>query len=102
MAYKAYYTLRELDKEGYTLVQNDTDLAETLESIGLPKKYRKDITGAVLVIGDGDYNAVYLTESASYYDLSAVYHPLPFWDDNTLYKGTLPYYWQASNEYYQK
>lgn len=87
--------------DDYVFIQNDSDLASVLESVGLPKGDRKDITGAMVVVGDGDYEAVWLCEDNRYYDLSAIYRPLPFYRPKSWRKSTLPTYWRDDNELYQ-
>lgn len=71
--------LRDLQEEKYYLIQTDYELSDLLDFIGLPEEYRDDITGAVVSIGDGDYDEIYLTESARYYDLQADYQPLSYY-----------------------
>lgn len=98
--YKHVVTLRALQDEKYTFIQSESDLKEFLEMIGLPKKYRSDITGMVLVIGDGDIDAVWLSESGAYYALSAHYYALPYYRPVSWTKSKLPVYWLESNAEY--
>lgn len=74
-------TLRQLQDDKYTFIQNDSDLAAYIDMVGIPPEYREDITGMVVEMIDGDLGAVWLTESAAYYDLSAVYRPLSYYRD---------------------
>ena len=100
---KNYY-LKQLQEESIYFVQNEQELAELLDSIGISEDYKQDITGACLIIGDGDYIAVWLTEDSRYYDLSAIYHALPYYlntyqEINYCY---LPEYWKKENPFYEQ
>jgi hypothetical protein len=98
-----HFSLRELEKEDYDCILNDTDVQLTLEYLGLDEEYKKDVTGAVVIVKDGDYEAVWLSESSRPYDISSTYYALPFYLDyekNTNYE-LLPSYWKKENEYYQ-
>jgi hypothetical protein len=77
--YRASVHLSDLQSDIYTLIQTDYDLESVLESVGVPDEYKPDITGAVCLVGDGDYDAIWLTESARPWDLEAIYHPLPYY-----------------------
>ena len=57
------------DIEG-DLVLDSQDIAAVLESIGSTET---DITGAVVVVGDGDYLGVWLTDSNRPYHVNALY-----------------------------
>ena len=57
------------DIEG-DLVLDSQDIAAVLESIGGTET---DITGAVVVVGDGDYLEVWLTDSNRPYHVNALY-----------------------------
>lgn len=94
--------LRYLEDEKYSFVQNDTELYEFLDMVGFPKRQRKHITGMVLLIGDGDIVAVWVTERGAYYDLSAIYHPLPYYRPGYWTKRNLPDYWKEENSEYQR
>ena len=72
-------SLRALQGEKYTLIQNDRDIASTLDYIGLPHEFYQDITGAVIWAHDGEYAEVWLTESGAWYDLSSQYHNLAYY-----------------------
>lgn len=71
--------LRQLQGEKYTLIQTSQDLDAVLDYVGIDPEYREDITGAVVEVLDGEYGEVWFTESAAYYDLSAMYYPLSFY-----------------------
>lgn len=93
--------LKELQAEKYYFIQNDSELSEVLESIGLKEECKKDITGCVLLIGDGEYIAVWLTEESRYYDLNACYHPLTYYKTHDMFKNIyLPEYWKENNTEY--
>ena len=94
--------LKNLQDEKYYFVQTDSELADVLNYVGLKEEYKQDITGAVLLIGNGDYIAVWLTETPRYYDLNATYHYLPFYkdDDNKELNTYLPEYWHEDNKEY--
>ena len=74
-------TLRALQDDKYTLIQNDRDLSALLDYCGIPTEYREDITAAVVEVLDGDYGEVWLTESSERYNLSAWYHPIKYYLD---------------------
>ena len=98
---KNYY-LSQLQDESVYLVQNEQELTELLDSIGISGDYKNDITGACVVFGDGDYIAIWLTEDSRYYDLSAIYRPLPFYitGQQEVNAEYLPEYWKESNPFY--
>jgi hypothetical protein len=100
--YQPYKLLSELQGDDFILVQNDRDLEDTLDMVSFPKKYRKDIAGSIVKICDGDYEAVWVTESGRYYDLSAIYHPLPFYRLTSWTKKRLPEYWLEDCPAYQR
>lgn len=101
--YQHSVLLRYLEDDIYTYISTDYDLEAVLEFVGLPDEDKEDITGAVVLVGDGDYDAVWLTESPRPYDLTATYHALPYykpdkWDTES---HIFPLYWLTSNpEYY--
>ena len=74
-------TLRRLQDEKYTLIQTDYDLADLLDNVGLKAEYREDITGAIVWAHDGEYVEVWFTESAAWFDLSAMYHNLAYYQE---------------------
>lgn len=71
--------LKTLDNIAYTLLTDSQDVQAVLESCGVPKEFRANITGAYVKVGDGDYDDVWLSESNSPWNLSAIYHPLSFY-----------------------
>lgn len=70
---KDYVPLSELQDDGYTFVQLEADLRQIVEDYagGI------NITGAVVKIGDGEYEEVWVTESSRPFELSAMYEKLP-------------------------
>jgi hypothetical protein len=66
-------TLRNLNDEKYTLVLDSQEVSQIASDAGLPAEWLPDITGAVVAIGDEDFDEVWLTESAKPYDLRAEY-----------------------------
>lgn len=98
---KNYY-LNQLQDESIYLIQNDQELAELLQSLSLSPEYHNDITGACIIIGNGDYIAIWLTEDSRYYDLSSIYRPLPVYlsTHQKINPEFLPEYWQESNPLY--
>ena len=52
------------------LVLLSQDIAAVLNSIG---SNETDITGAVVVVGDGEYSEVWLTDSSRPYHVNALY-----------------------------
>ncbi len=100
--YKSIITLSKLQGNDYILIQTDYDLKSVLEFIGLPKKYRSHITGAIVLIWEGDYSGVWLSESPRYYSLYSWYHPLPFYRPKHWTKKHLPIYWIENNIEYCK
>jgi hypothetical protein len=101
--YKHLKLLKNLpNNEDTVLIQSDTDLREILGSLAFPKKYYKDITSAVVLLGDGDFIAVWLTEDSRWYDNLAYYHPLPYYRPQYWTKRNLPEYWLESNVEYNQ
>jgi hypothetical protein len=98
--YHATVSLRTLDKRGYEYIQNDSDIQDFLDTLGFPKRQRKNITGLVVIIGDGDIEAAWVSESSRPYDLSSWYHPLPFYRSRWWVKRNLPVYWLENNDAY--
>jgi len=102
MEYNHLWTCEELDKDDYVLESNSQDVEFWLDFVAFPKRYRKDITAVIVIIGDGDLLAMWLSESGRYYDLSARYRPLPYYRPVRWPKKNLPEYWLESNELYHK
>lgn len=98
---KNFY-LNQLQDESIHFIQDQSELDSILDHVGLMAEWRSEITGACIILGDGEYIAVWLTEDSRYYDLSAIYRPLPFYIDNDKEKivNLLPYYWKSDNEFY--
>lgn len=101
MAYNHSTQLENLDSAKYELIDLSQDIESTLEMIGFPEDDREDITGIIVILEDGDYSAVWLTESSRPYDLYSTYHALPYykpeeWNNNK----NLPYYWSEENPEY--
>ena len=59
-----------LDEIEGDLVLLSQDIAAVLNSIG---SNETDITGAVVVVGDGEYSEVWLTDSSRPYHVNALY-----------------------------
>lgn len=102
MRYNYDFLCSELDQDDYILIQNSQDLNFWLEFVALPVEYWQDITGAIVVIGDGDLIAIWLTESSRYYDLNSTYYSLPYYRPKSWTIKNLPEYWLESNQYYHK
>jgi hypothetical protein len=101
--YKANVALSDLQSDIYTRIQTDYDLTFVLEFVSVPDEYKSDITGAIVLECDGDYDAVWLTESARPFDLDATYHPLPYYKPGNWDKEChlFTWYWNEHNpEYY--
>jgi hypothetical protein len=101
--YRASVHLSDLQSDIYTLIQADYDLAAVLEFVGVPDEDKSDITGAVCLECEGDYAAVWLTESARPFDLNAIYHPLPFYRPDEWDKEChifMMYWLERNPEYY--
>jgi hypothetical protein len=73
-------TLAELNGEGYQLITDSQELDEICQHSGV-RKYREDINGAVVLVGDGEYLEVYLTESNRPFDITATYERAKFYRD---------------------
>lgn len=75
--------MRSLDLRWRTdaqLITDSQDLDAICDHFGI-SKYRDDITGAIVVIDDGDYRLCYLTEDAAPYLNTADYTPVSYWKD---------------------
>lgn len=81
--YTSNVTLGTLQHAALHLVQNDAELSEWLDYVDFYKDYRKDmrdqITGMVVLIHDGELLAMWITESAAWYNLNALYHPITYY-----------------------
>lgn len=99
--YEWILPLEDLQHEDLMLTTYSNEIDDVLCLIGFPKKYIKDITGIVLLVGDGDYDAVWLSESARPYDLHSSYRALPFYRPARWAIRKLPMYWREVNEFYQ-
>lgn len=99
--YEWVLPLEDLEHEDLRLVTDSSEIDTTLDLLGFPKRYRKDITGIVLLIGDG-YNAVWLSESVRPYDLRSAYRALPFYRPVRWAIRKLPTYWKETCAYYQR
>lgn len=100
--YQHARTLRTLQDEEFTYIQTDRDILDFLDTVGFPKKWKYQITGMVIVLGDGEINAMWVSESNRPYDLSSTYYALPDYRPVRWVKRHLPAYWLEDNEYYQK
>jgi hypothetical protein len=97
------FRLEELDDSEYGFFMDSQDIKTVCEFVGLDEEYKKDITGVVVVLKDGEYLAVWLSESNRPYALSSTYHPLPYYLSDNLkkFQQHLAGYWQEENEYYK-
>jgi len=100
--YKPSTQLRNLQEDDLEFYQNSQDIKHLVDMVGLPKKYKKHITGAVALIGDGDIYAVWLSESRAPYDLNATYYSLPYYKPEDWNGDKLPIYWSEENEEYRR
>lgn len=101
-AYKHTFLLSELQNDDLIFIQTDYDLSFWLEFTGLPNQWRKDITGGIIKIFDGDLLAAWFTENYAPYLLNTPYHSLPYYLNYELNRRfkKLPYYWQYENTHY--
>lgn len=99
---KYRYAVRadELEGEKYTLIQTDADLNFWLDFVSIPEEFRQDITGAIVLTGDGDLISMWLTEDSAWYSCDAAYHPLPYYAEVSMDQGNIPEYWLPTNEEY--
>ena len=67
-------TVQCVELPGLTFVTDSQDLEDLLDNIGLKTVWRKDITAALVLVGDGDYLEVWLSEDNAPYLNSATYH----------------------------
>lgn len=71
---------RDLNDPKYTINLDSQDIYAIAEHSGIDMhEYGHEFTGAIVEIGDGDYNEIWLTSSRKPYDLDAVYHSPDFW-----------------------
>ena len=72
---------REFENDDrYMSLSDSQDIDFICEYYGI-MKYREDITGAMVIVGEGDYDEVWLTESSRPYSIYADYEPLDFYLD---------------------
>jgi hypothetical protein len=84
------------------LFWDSQDINAALEYVGFPKKYRKDVTAVAVISGDGDYDAVFISEDNPAYLNNTIFHPLAYYRAGFMSKKFAPIYWQEENPYYQK
>lgn len=97
---KATLRLSEFQENIYTLITDSQEIKDLLDYVGFCKVWYDDITGVVMLIGEGDYDAVWLTESSQPYDLSAWYRPLPYYKEDNKYYDPFVSYWNIYNSEY--
>jgi hypothetical protein len=59
------------------------DVQAVLESVGFPKRWRYQITGAMTRIHEGEYLVVFLSEDRRVGSNDSLWHPLPFYMHET-------------------
>lgn len=96
--YKHAVCLSLLQDEKYYFYQNQSDVDCLLEDIGLDAQYKNNITGAVVLVTNGGYDAIWLSESSRPYELTSTYYALPFY--NEFETDNQPVYWKQTNEEY--
>ena len=67
-------TCQCIELPGLTFVTDSQDLEDLLDSIGLKTAWAKDITAALILVEDGEYSEVWLSEDNAPYENSATYH----------------------------
>lgn len=72
---------KELQDEKYTLVLDSQDIKSIANYAAIEEQYIDDITGAIVEMGDGDYNEIWFTEDNRPYDLDAIYRHPSYWYD---------------------
>lgn len=100
ISYSHFKYLSELEDDKYAFIQDSQDIGFWLDFTGMIKKYRKDITGIVVLVEDGDLCAIWLTESNRPYCLDVDYYSLPYYRPKYWVKKNLPEYWLESNKEY--
>lgn len=90
--------------ESVYLALDSQEIKGYLEYVDFPIEYENDITGILCLSGDNDHIALWLTESNRPYEITSIYHPLPYYKDENKKNLTfgLPDYWKESNKYYSK
>ncbi len=73
----------ELEGEQYTAVWDSQDVQAVCESVGLSADDTENITAAMVIIGDGEYVKIWLSESNRPYDLTAVYRVAAWYTETT-------------------
>ena len=66
--------------ERYQLLVDSQDVMAVMESIGFPKWYQADITAVLVLVGEGEYTDVWLSESSAPYMLDAEYHNQAYYE----------------------
>lgn len=81
------------------LILDSQEIYHVLDCLGL-LAYQNDITGIYLVLGEGDYLAVFITESTRPYEIDTLYHPLPYYKEEGKDYSKYPSYWSEDNPFY--
>ena len=72
--------LSNIGDERYQLLVDSQDVMAVLESTNFPKQHRHDITAVLVLIGEGDYADVWVSESSAPYMLGAEYHNQAYYE----------------------
>ncbi len=72
----------ELQDNCYQAVWDLQDVQAVCESVGLLADDAASITAAMVIIGDGEYVKVWLSESNAPYDLTAIYRAASWYTDS--------------------
>lgn len=109
MAYNNSTQLKNLTFDNLGEYESDylaLDLQEIngyLESVEFPENRIKNITGVMVLSGDNDHIALWLTESDNPLNENSIYYPLPHYiNDEIIKEKCLPDYWKETNNYYSK
>jgi hypothetical protein len=85
-----------------TFVIDSEEIQTQLINLGFPIRYMHRITGMVIVYGNSEIKAVWLTESGHPEHRYTTYHPLPFYKPREWDEYGLQSYWMETNLYYQR
>lgn len=63
----------------YSFQTDSQDVQSVLEFVGVPTEYHNDITAAMVLVGDGDYDEVWFSESAAPWELGALWDSIEYY-----------------------
>ena len=92
-----YRQLGEIVGDEYQLVLDSQEIEDTLELLGVTRHNRKNATGLMVIVGEGDYDSVWVCTDSKPYNNNSYYEPLPVFTKNRFSKDSA---WSEDNPEY--